>query len=174
MKHFEWSFSIFGLTSLCSSTQSPPVNTTPCRAFEAGISVYMQPNCFKPVLTDHFWCFLDKTGFVLPKKCFTNYPIDFPACSPNCTKITTMSSKWDSNIVKNTFPDFGLCFNGSRLSSAFQRAQPRPKRCNIEGGVPFPSLLVVWTLNIAARARFLVWDAAMWNTLRIRNVEERA
>ena len=79
------------------------------------------PNCFKPVLTVHFWCFLDETGFGSQKKCFMNYPIDFLAVAPNCTKITTMSSISVSKSVKHTFHDFGLCFIGSLLSSAFQR-----------------------------------------------------
>jgi hypothetical protein len=162
--------SIFRLCELSSLTLVSDQILTPWPAFEARICGNNQPNCFKPVLTSHFWCFLDKTGFGSKKKCFVKYPIDFPDCSPNCTKITTMSSKWDSKVVKNTFPDFGLCFNKSLLCSAFQRTQPRPKRCNIEGGVPFPRLLTVWTLNIAARARFLVWDAAMWNTLPVWRV----
>ena len=141
--------SIFRLCELNSRILVSDQFLTPWPAFETRICGNNHPNCFKPVLTDHFWCFLDKTGFGSKKKCFMKYPIDFPAVASKCTKITTMSSIWDSEIVKNTFLDFSLCFNGSLLCSAFQRTQPRPKRCNIEGGVPFPSCRVVWTHNTA-------------------------
>ena len=55
--------SILGLCELSSLTSVSDQILTPWPAFEARKCGNNQPNCFKPVLPSHFWCFLDKTGF---------------------------------------------------------------------------------------------------------------